>query len=137
LPLVTTCRTEGGGTRVAALALRRPAIRIALGDLDRTAAAFVGEQLPDLPAAGHGKQAEFTVTEAAAEVVKHQVQVGTGRPFRFGHAGLPRSAEGLLRTLARERGILVLDLEREILSRRPHDWFGTLMDRIIKRRVLD
>jgi hypothetical protein len=36
----------------------------------------------------------------------------------------------VLRTLAKERGIPVLDLEREVLSRRPHDWFGTLMDRI-------
>jgi hypothetical protein len=35
-----------------------------------------------------------------------------------------------LRTLARERAIPVLDLEREILARRPNDWFGTLMDRI-------
>jgi dienelactone hydrolase len=35
-----------------------------------------------------------------------------------------------LRVLARERGIPVLDLEREILTRRPNDWFGTLMDRI-------
>jgi dienelactone hydrolase len=35
-----------------------------------------------------------------------------------------------LRALARERGIPVLDLEREVLTRRPDDWFGTLMDRI-------
>ena len=35
-----------------------------------------------------------------------------------------------LRALAKERGIPVLDLEREILSRRPDDWFGTLMNRI-------
>jgi hypothetical protein len=35
-----------------------------------------------------------------------------------------------LRALAKERGIPVLDLEREILNRRPDDWFGTLMDRI-------
>ena len=36
----------------------------------------------------------------------------------------------LLRTLAKDRGIPVIDLEREILSRRPEDWFGTLMKRI-------
>jgi hypothetical protein len=35
-----------------------------------------------------------------------------------------------LRSLAKERGIPVLDLEREILTRRPDDWFGALMDRI-------
>lgn len=35
-----------------------------------------------------------------------------------------------LRTVAKERGIPVLDLEREILARRPDDWFGPLMDRI-------
>jgi type 1 glutamine amidotransferase/lysophospholipase L1-like esterase len=35
-----------------------------------------------------------------------------------------------LRDIARERGIPVLDLEREIFTRRPDDWFGTLMDRI-------
>jgi hypothetical protein len=35
-----------------------------------------------------------------------------------------------LRRLAQERGIPVIDLEREILSRRPDDWFGTLVNRI-------
>jgi len=35
-----------------------------------------------------------------------------------------------LRELAKERGIPVLDLEREILTRRPDDWYGKLMDRI-------
>ncbi len=35
-----------------------------------------------------------------------------------------------LRTLAKERGLPILDLEREILTRRPDDWFGTLMKRI-------
>jgi hypothetical protein len=35
-----------------------------------------------------------------------------------------------LRALAKERGSPVIDLEREILSRRPDDWFGTLMKRI-------
>jgi hypothetical protein len=32
--------------------------------------------------------------------------------------------------LSLERGIPVLDLEREILARRPDDWLGNLMDRI-------
>jgi len=35
-----------------------------------------------------------------------------------------------LRALAKERGVPVIDLEREILTRRPDDWFGSLMDRI-------
>ncbi len=35
-----------------------------------------------------------------------------------------------LRSLAKERSIPVLDLEREILSRRPDDWLGNLMKRI-------
>jgi hypothetical protein len=35
-----------------------------------------------------------------------------------------------LRELAKQRGIPVIDLEREILLRRPDDWFGPLMDRI-------
>jgi hypothetical protein len=35
-----------------------------------------------------------------------------------------------LRTLAKDRGIPVIDLEREILTRRPDDWFDTLMKRI-------
>ena len=35
-----------------------------------------------------------------------------------------------LRALAQERGVPVIDLEREILRRRPDDWFGALMDRI-------
>jgi hypothetical protein len=35
-----------------------------------------------------------------------------------------------LRELAKERGVPLIDLEREILTRRPDDWFGTLMKRI-------
>ena len=35
-----------------------------------------------------------------------------------------------LRALAKERGIPLLDLEREILTRRPDNWFGKLMKRI-------
>jgi hypothetical protein len=35
-----------------------------------------------------------------------------------------------LRGLAKERGVPVIDLEREIFTRRPDDWFGTLVDRI-------
>jgi hypothetical protein len=35
-----------------------------------------------------------------------------------------------LRALAKERSVPLLDLEREILTRRPDDWFGPLMNRI-------
>lgn len=50
-------------------------------------------------------------------------------PFK---AQLGRTAEFniALRALAKERSIPVLDLEREILTRRPDDWYGTLMNRI-------
>lgn len=41
-----------------------------------------------------------------------------------------KSFNDALRTLAKERGVPVLDLEREILTRRPDDWFGALMRRI-------
>ena len=50
-------------------------------------------------------------------------------PFK---ADLKRTAEfnEALRKLAKESGVPVLDLEREILTRRPDDWYGKLMDRI-------
>src|SRR5262249_35006586 len=50
-------------------------------------------------------------------------------PFK---ARLERSKEfsQALRELARERGLPLLDLEREIFQRRPDDWFGTLVNRI-------
>jgi len=35
-----------------------------------------------------------------------------------------------LRELARERGLPLIDLEQEILQRRPEDWYGTLMTRM-------
>lgn len=41
-----------------------------------------------------------------------------------------RQFNDALRDLAQERGIPVIDLEREILTRRPDDWFGSLMKRI-------
>lgn len=55
--------------------------------------------------------------------------VNTIPPFK---ADMKRTREfnAALRELARERGMPVIDLEREILSRRPDDWFGSLMDRI-------
>lgn len=43
---------------------------------------------------------------------------------------LTRTYNKALRAMAKERGIPVLDIEREILLRRPSDWFGTLTDRI-------
>jgi len=41
-----------------------------------------------------------------------------------------RQFNDALRALAKERGAPIIDLEREILTRRPDDWFGTLVDRI-------
>jgi hypothetical protein len=35
-----------------------------------------------------------------------------------------------LRGLARERGLPLIDIEQEILQRRPDDWYGTLMTRM-------
>ena len=50
-------------------------------------------------------------------------------PFK---AQLARTKEfnEALRSLCKERGAPLLDLEKEILTRRPDDWFGPLMDRI-------
>jgi GDSL-like Lipase/Acylhydrolase family len=50
-------------------------------------------------------------------------------PFKAQLERTKQFNEGL-RALAKERGIPVIDLEREILGRRPDDWFGTLMNRI-------
>jgi hypothetical protein len=36
----------------------------------------------------------------------------------------------VLRDIAKDRSVPVLDMEREILTRRPEDWYGTLMKRI-------
>jgi gluconolactonase len=41
-----------------------------------------------------------------------------------------RSFNDALRALAGERGVPLLDLEREVFARRPDDWFNNLMDRI-------
>ena len=41
-----------------------------------------------------------------------------------------RQFNDALRALAKERAVPLIDLEREILTRRPDDWFGPLVDRI-------
>jgi gluconolactonase len=41
-----------------------------------------------------------------------------------------RSFNDALRVLCEERGVPLLDLEREVFARRPDDWFNNLMDRI-------
>ncbi len=50
-------------------------------------------------------------------------------PFK---ADMPRTQtfNNSLRAMAKERGIPLLDIEREILLRRPSDWYGTLTNRI-------
>lgn len=50
-------------------------------------------------------------------------------PFKAHFEKTKRFNEAL-RMLAKERSIPLIDLECEILSRRPNDWFGTLMNRI-------
>jgi hypothetical protein len=55
--------------------------------------------------------------------------LNTVPPFKA-QLELTKSYNQALRELAKERGVPVLDLEREVLTRRPDDWFGTLMNRI-------
>lgn len=55
--------------------------------------------------------------------------LNTVPPFKAQFEKTRRFNEAL-RMLAKERGIPVIDLEREILSRRPDDWFGSLLNRI-------
>jgi hypothetical protein len=43
---------------------------------------------------------------------------------------LTRTYNQILRALAKERGLPLLDMEKEIFLRRPNDWFGTLVNRI-------
>ena len=50
-------------------------------------------------------------------------------PFKA-NMELTQSYNQALRALAKERGVPLLDIEREILQRRPDDWYGTLMKRI-------
>lgn len=50
-------------------------------------------------------------------------------PFRA-QLARTRAFNDVLRVLAEDRGIPLLDLEREVFARRPDDWFGSLMDRI-------
>jgi hypothetical protein len=50
-------------------------------------------------------------------------------PFKA-HFERTRAFNAALLALAKERGIPVLDLDREILTRRPDDWYGSLMKRI-------
>ena len=50
-------------------------------------------------------------------------------PFKA-NMDLTQKFNKTLRALAKQRGIPLLDMEREILLRRPNDWFGTLVNRI-------
>jgi gluconolactonase len=50
-------------------------------------------------------------------------------PFRA-QIARTRAFNDALRALAEERGVPLIDLEREVFARRPDDWFGPLMDRI-------
>jgi len=50
-------------------------------------------------------------------------------PFKAELEKTKKFNEGL-RILAKERGIPVIDLEREVFARQPENWYGTLVDRI-------
>jgi hypothetical protein len=54
---------------------------------------------------------------------------GTCPPIKA-HLPSSRAYNDALRALARERGVPLIDMEQEILQRRPDDWYGTLMTRM-------
>lgn len=70
-----------------------------------------------------GKALELILAQGAIPILN------TIPPFKAQFEKTKQFNEAL-RMLAKERGTPVIDLEREILSRRPDDWFGTLMKRI-------
>jgi hypothetical protein len=53
----------------------------------------------------------------------------TAPPIRA-HLKASRTYNEVLRDLARERGLPLIDMEQEILKRRPDDWYSTLMTRM-------
>ena len=59
-----------------------------------------------------------------------KLKIVGGAELQVSDAAFGKQFNEALRTLAKERGVPVIDLEREILTRRPDDWYGTLMDRI-------
>ena len=54
---------------------------------------------------------------------------GTCPPIKA-HLKSSQAYNDALRDLAQERGLPLIDMEQEILKRRPDDWYGTLMTRM-------
>ena len=58
------------------------------------------------------------------------IPIPTTAPPIKAHLKASRAYNEVLRDLARERGLPLIDMEQEILKRRPDDWYGTLMTRM-------
>jgi lysophospholipase L1-like esterase len=83
--------------------------------------------------ASHGRSVEDYTQDADKAV---ELILGTGAipilstiPPHIGRTELSRSYNESLRKLARERQLPLIDYEREILTRRPDDWNGTLLNK--------
>jgi hypothetical protein len=58
------------------------------------------------------------------------IPIPTTAPPIQAHRKTSKAYNEALRELARQRGLPLIDLEQEILQRRPDDWYGTLMTRM-------
>lgn len=58
------------------------------------------------------------------------IPIPTTAPPVKAHLKVSTAYNEALRELARERGLPLIDMEQEILQRRPDDWYGTLMTRM-------
>jgi hypothetical protein len=58
------------------------------------------------------------------------IPIATTAPPIKAHPNSSVAYNEALRDLARERGLPLIDIEQEILQRRPDDWYGTLMTRM-------
>jgi hypothetical protein len=58
------------------------------------------------------------------------IPIPTTAPPIKAHLKASAAYNEALRELARERGLPLVDMEQEILKRRPDDWYGTLMTRM-------
>jgi hypothetical protein len=58
------------------------------------------------------------------------IPVPTTAPPVQAQLEVSRSYNTALREMARERGLPLIDMEQEIVRRRPDDWYGTLMTRM-------
>jgi len=58
------------------------------------------------------------------------IPIPTTAPPIQAHLKSSKAYNETLRALAKERGLPLIDMEQEILQRRPDDWYGTLMTRM-------